>query len=146
MLAVVLALGLGQTPPAAEPSPAVREVLVLNERLEAAIAGGEADRIAPFFAPEFRLQNAANRILTGPQVLEQFRKGASRFASYERKVEAAYEAGPVVVLMGEERVRAAQPDGTPAAETTRRFTSVWRRTDGGWAQAARQSTTADPAR
>lgn len=116
-------------------SAAVSEVLTLNSRLEGAIARGDADELASLFAPEFRLQNSANRVLTGEQVLRQVRSGATRFSDYRRTVETAYQSGDVVVLMGEERVT---PAGGSAA--TRRFTSVWRRTPAGWRQIARQST------
>jgi ketosteroid isomerase-like protein len=139
ILALILALILAWSAPskAAEPpSPQVAEVLALNVKLEAAIAAGDAKAIAPFFAPEFRLQNSANRILTGEQVLAQFASGQTRFAAYDRQVEAAYASGDVVVLMGFERVRSAEA----AAGVARRFTSVWRRMDGGWRQIARQST------
>jgi ketosteroid isomerase-like protein len=114
---------------------AVPEVLALNSRLEGAIARGDAAEMALLFAPEFRLQNSANRVLTGEQVLRQVRSGATRFSDYRRSVEAAYQSGDVVILMGEERVTPA--GGLPA---TRRFTSVWRRTQVGWRQIARQST------
>lgn len=124
-----------------ESSEAVAQVMARNTQLEAAIAAGDADRIAPFFAPEFRLQGSANIILAAPQVLEQFRSGQTRFRGYDRKVETAYLAGETVVLMGQERV---QPVGSSAATqgglVTRRFTSVWRRVDGDWRQVARQST------
>ena len=116
-------------------SASVQEVLALNDRLEAAIARSDADAIGQFFAKEFRLQNSANRVLTGEQVLEQFRTGATRFSDYSRSIEAAYASGDVVVLMGAERVR---PKG--GTVVTRRFTSVWQRTGAEWRQIARQST------
>lgn len=120
---------------AQEQSASVREVLARNAELEAAIAKGDAALIGRFFGDEFRLHNSASRILNREQVLAQFRSGATRFSSYERTIDVAYEAGDVVVLMGSERV-------TPAGGTqaTRRFTSVWRRTSLGWRQIARQST------
>lgn len=114
---------------------AVREVLAANERLESAVARGDADAIAALFDEAFRLHNAANRVLTREQVLAQFRSGATRFSDYRRTVEAAYAAGETVVLMGEERVT---PEG--GEPVRRRFTSVWRRTPAGWRQIARQST------
>ena len=121
---------------AAQDRPAaVAEVLALNGQLETAIARGNAAAMAPFFAPEFRLQNSANRVLTAEQVLQQFRTGATRFSDYHRTIETAYQSGDVVVLMGEERVTPA--GGSPVI---RRFTSVWRRTPAGWRQIARQST------
>lgn len=82
-----------------------------------------------------RLHNSANRVVTAEQVLEQFRSGATRFSDYRRTIEAAYQSGDVVVLMGEERVTSA--GGPPV---TRRFTSVWRPSPAGWRQIARQST------
>ena len=87
------------------------------------------------FAPEFRLENSALRLISGEQVLRQVRSGATRFSDHHRTLEAAYQSGDVVVLMGEERV-------TPAGGSlvTRRFTSVWRQTPAGWRQIARQST------
>lgn len=133
---VACALASATSPVAGQDAPAsVREVLELNSRLEAAIARGDAAAIAPFFAEEFRLQNSANRILTADQVLAQFRTGVTRFSDYRRTIEAAYASGDTVVLMGAERVT---PTG--AAPVTRRFTSIWRRTAGGWRQIARQST------
>jgi ketosteroid isomerase-like protein len=122
-----------------EQNPSVREVLEANVQLEKAIAAGDAEAIAAHFSPEFRLHNAANKILTAEQVLEQFRSGATRFSEYQRDVEAAYASGDVVVLMGQERVK---PLSAPAAERAivRRFTSVWRKTPGGWRQIARQAT------
>jgi ketosteroid isomerase-like protein len=130
------------TPPAGEGASdhRVRAVLAENERLEAAIASGDHEAISRFFAPEFRLQNSANRIVTGAQVLDQFRTGQTRFSGYERKVEAAYRSGEVVVLMGEERVTPA----AASAPVTRRFTSVWRRIGDRWRQVARQSTDIAP--
>lgn len=117
------------------------EVQELNARLETAIASGDPARIAPFFAPEFHLQNSANRILPGDAVLAQFASGAVRFAAYERNVEAAYQSGDVVVLMGSEKVRPQAANAATVAEpVTRRFTSVWRRFPDGWKQIARQST------
>jgi ketosteroid isomerase-like protein len=117
----------------------VREVLESNAKLERAIEAGDADALAAHFCPEFRLQNASNRILTADQVIQQFRSGATRFSDYQRDVEAAYASGDVVVLMGQERVRRSDAAaGEPA--TTRRFTSVWRKTAAGWKQIARQAT------
>ena len=122
-----------------ERKSSVREVLMANAQLEKAIAEGDADAIAPHFSPEFRLQNAANEILTAEQVLQQFRSGATRFSDYQRDVEAAYASGDVVVLMGQERVRRS---GAPPTDPviTRRFTSVWRKLPEGWKQIARQAT------
>jgi ketosteroid isomerase-like protein len=120
-------------------NPSVREVLEANVQLEKAIAAGDTEAIARHFSPEFRLQNAANEILTAEQVLQQFRSGATRFSEYQREVEAAYASGDVVVLMGQERVK---PLSARAAEPAivRRFTSVWRKMAGGWRQIARQAT------
>ncbi|WP_158266581.1 nuclear transport factor 2 family protein [Allosphingosinicella deserti] len=126
-------------PAAASQHPNVAEVLALNRKLEAAIAAGDVATLRSVFAPEFRLHNAANEILTAEQVLEQFRSGTTRFAGYERDVLAAYASGDsVVVLMGEERVTRAD---APSVPLVRRFTSIWRKTAGGWRQIARQSTT-----
>ena len=124
-------------------TPAVAEVLALNGKLEAAIESGDPARIAPFFAPEFRLQNSANEILSGDRVLAQFASGALRFSTYERNIEAHYQSGDVVVLMGSEAVQratSAEASGSRAERVTRRFTSVWRRFPDGWKQIARQST------
>ena len=133
------ALALAALAPAAvDPHPHVGEVLALNRKLEAAIAAGDVATLRCLFAPEFRLHNAANEILTAEQVLEQFRSGTTRFAGYERDVLAAYPSGDaIVVLMGEERVTRAD---APSVPVVRRFTSVWRKTAGGWRQIARQST------
>lgn len=108
---------------------------MLSSHLEAAVVRGDATAIAPFFAPEFRLQDSATRVLTAEQVLQQFRAGTTRFSDYRRTIQTAYQSGDVVVLMGEERV-------TPVAGSPviRRFTSVWRRTPAGRRQVARQST------
>lgn len=143
---LLLALLIGALPLLAEArqiesSEAVAQVMARNTQLEEAIAAGDADRIVPFFAPEFRLQGSANTILTAPQVLGQFRSGQTRFRGYDRRVETAYLAGEAVVLMGEERVQpAGSAAATQSALVTRRFTSVWRRVDGDWRQVARQST------
>lgn len=119
---------------------AVAEVVSLNAKLEAAIASGDAVKIAPFFAPEFRLQNSANRILSGDQVLAQFATGATRFSAYERSVEAAYQSGDVVILMGTETVNPVTAGEAASKPVQRRFTSVWRKLPDGWKQIARQST------
>ena len=135
-LLVLTATCFASIPVAAQDQPAaVAEVLALNNRLEAAVARGDAAAMASFLAPEFHLQNSANRVLTAEQVLQQFRTGATRFSDYHRTIETAYQSGGVVVLMGEERV--TPTGGSPVI---RRFTSVWRRTPAGWRQIARQST------
>ncbi|WP_165356395.1 nuclear transport factor 2 family protein [Sphingosinicella sp. BN140058] len=138
MLGTIALLLTSLAPAPAAQHPHVDQVLARNRRLEAAIAAGDVATLRSLFAPEFRLQNSANEILTAEQVLEQFRSGATRFAGYEREVQAAYPSGEsIVVLMGEEKVTRA---GAPSAPIRRRFTSIWRKTPDGWRQIARQST------
>lgn len=138
MLGSIALLLASLAPGAAAQHPHVDQVLARNRKLEAAIAEGDFATLRALFAPEFRLHNSANQILTAEQVLEQFRSGATRFAGYEREVQAAYPSGEsIVVLMGEEKVTRA---GASAAPIRRRFTSIWRKTPDGWRQIARQST------
>ncbi len=121
---------------------AVREVIACDEELRAAAHAGDSVTVDRLYAPEFVLNSPGNRIQSRAEKLEVIRERKARQTNYERVIEAAYLAGEVVVLMGRERL-VWEGTGTnrDGRLTRRRFTTAWRRVDGGWKQFLRQAAT-----
>ncbi|QQS45135.1 MAG: nuclear transport factor 2 family protein [Acidobacteriota bacterium] len=120
---------------------AIAEVIELNERMAGSLSHGDLSVLERVMAPEARVNGPNDKVATGQQVIERFRKGELAHGEYERKIEEAYVSGDVVVLMGEEVVKMrGSNQANVSEEMRRRFTSVWRKNHGQWQQIARQAT------
>jgi hypothetical protein len=114
--------------------------------LEAQIRLGEA--MHRLDIPAVELLTAADMVVHAPintvvdrdNMLARLRSGKIGYEHAERKIDFAEPRGDWVVIMGEEIVRPVG-DAPHAGKTIRRrFTDIWKDTDGSWKLAVRQAT------
>lgn len=104
----------------------------LEEQERRAVLAGDADAIASFWSPELLVNGPHNRLLVGiDATLDMVRKGAIDFERFDRSVERVEIEPDIAVSMGSEMIM--QKRGPQAGELIhRRYTNVWRHTDGQW--------------
>jgi hypothetical protein len=120
--------------------PRITAAIANRHRLNAALVTGDFATAETLFAEDFVVNSPINRVVDRANVLGRMRSGEIRQEETVLDIEFAGVRGEYVILMGEETVRpgGAMPD---AGKTVRRrFTDVWRETDGAWKLAIRQST------
>lgn len=104
----------------------------LEERERRAVLAGDADAIESFWSPELLVNGPHNRLLVGiDATLDMVRKGIIDFERFDRSVERVEIEPDIAVSMGSEAIM--QKRGPQAGQLIhRRYTNVWRHTDGQW--------------
>ena len=104
----------------------------LEERERLAVLAGDADAIESFWSPELLVNGPHNRLLVGiGATLDMVRKGIIDFERFDRSVERVEIEPDIAVSMGSEAIM--QKRGPQEGQLIhRRYTNVWRHTDGQW--------------
>jgi ketosteroid isomerase-like protein len=104
----------------------------LEEAERRAVLASDAAAIERFWSPELLVNGPHNRLLIGiDSTLDMVRSGTIDFERFDRVVERVEIDGDIAVSMGSEAI--VQRRGPQAGQLiNRRYTNVWRRTDGGW--------------
>jgi hypothetical protein len=120
--------------------PRITAAIASRNRLNAALATGDLATAETLFAADFVVNSPINRVVDRANVLGRVRSSEIRQEETVLKIEFAGVRGEYVVLMGEETVRPGGAMPNAGKIVRRRFTDVWRETDGAWKLAIRQST------
>ena len=104
----------------------------LEEGERRAVLAGDAQAIEGFWSPELLVNGPHNRLLVGiDATLDMVRKGIIDFERFDRSVERVEIEHDLAVSMGSEAI--IQKGGPQAGKLIRRrYTNVWRHTDGRW--------------
>ena len=144
---VPLVAGLVQAEQVAKTSgqtPAVAEVLAVNERLVAAASTGDVSVFDELLSDDLVVTAPNNKIYHRDDLLSLFASGVVEYRSVETSIDYADELGDLVVIMGTEvTVLESAPMGSPwgpGATLHRRFTNVYRNEEGAWRLVIKQST------
>ena len=116
-------------------------VLAAEKRLQAVMLAHDTKGTEELMAPDMLVNAPINKVVNRDNVLNRLAKGQ---ISYEpdvvRNFDFAGVRGDVVIIMGEEVVQ-PNKDAPFAGKTEhRRFTDVWKQTDGMWMLWIRQAT------
>jgi hypothetical protein len=120
--------------------PRITAAIASRNRLNAALVTGDLATAETLFAADFVVNSPTSRVVDRTDVLGRMRSGEIRQEETVLKIEFAGVRGDYVVLMGEETVRPSGAMPNAGKIVRRRFTDVWRETDGAWKLAIRQST------
>lgn len=104
----------------------------LEERERCAVLAGDADALERFWSPELLVNGPHNQLLVGVDAtLDMVRSGVIDFERFDRTVERVEIDDDITVSMGSEVIM--QKHGPQAGQLIhRRYTNVWRHTDGRW--------------
>jgi hypothetical protein len=120
--------------------PRIIAAIASRNRLNAALVTGDLATAETLFAADFVVNSPINRVVDRANVLGRVRSSEIRQEQTVLNIEFAGVRGEYVVLMGEETVRPSGAMPNAGKLVRRRFTDVWRQTDGAWKLAIRQST------
>ncbi|MEJ2132185.1 MAG: nuclear transport factor 2 family protein, partial [Gammaproteobacteria bacterium] len=120
-------------------TPAVSEVLALQQHLREAALSGDVPVIDELLSQHFVVNLPSNRVAHRDTLLEQYSSGAIDYSSVDDAMDYAAElADDLVVVMGTERTiaRSIPPDAdlehALGKTLHRRYTNVWRKERGDW--------------
>ena len=99
-----------------------------------AFVARDLDRLEQLWADELLVNSPINRIHDKKRVLELVRAGKIGHVALECQAEALLQQGPFVVVMGLELVEDAG-----GKQYRRRYTNVWRTSEGTWKLVARHA-------
>src|SRR5438045_7525667 len=116
----------------------------LEEMQRRAVLEGDVGAIESFWAVDLLVNGPHNRLLVGRDAtLDLVRKGVIDFERFDRSVERVELQGDMAVSMGTESVM--QKHGPQAGEVIhRRYTNVWRQSDGRWQLRFRNANVVPP--
>ena len=114
------------------PSLTNEEFHELEERERRAVLAGDVEAIEGLWSADLLVNGPHNRLLVGiDATLDMVRQGVIDFERFDRSVERVEIDGDLAVSMGSEAIM--QKHGPQAGELIhRRYTNVWRQTDGHW--------------
>jgi ketosteroid isomerase-like protein len=125
-------------------SPAVAEVLAVQDRLEKAALAGDVATLRELLAAQVVVSDPGNKVRRREDLLELFEQRAVVYSSVSSTVDFAEQIGDLVVVMGTlETVIEAAPPGAPwdpGTKLFRRFTDVFKEESGTWRLLVMQST------
>lgn len=134
-----IALGMALTAAGASGSEPEDEIRGLDAREAEAMRAADEAALAALWSPALVVNAPDNRVKSRDEVLQAVRDGRIRYASFQRTVERVVLDGDHAVTMGGERVvpTGERPD---AGQTlSRRYSHLWRRSQGVWALVARHA-------
>jgi hypothetical protein len=127
-----------------EPSasdPRIIAALDAQKRLEGAMQRLDFPSIEALFAPDLVVHSPINMVVDRTNVLARIRGGQISYEpNVERNIDFAGVRGDTVVIMGEEIVRPIANTPNAGKVVHRRFSDIWKNTDGVWRLAVRQAT------
>ena len=131
-----------QERPIYEPSaddPRIVAAMAARRRMET--WGNDVATMETLFAPDLVVNSPTNMVVSRDNVLARMRSGQ---ISYEdtghSNIEFVGVRGDSVVIMGEEMLRPNRNAPNAGRTIRRRFTDIWKNTDGVWKLTIRQAT------
>lgn len=126
---------------AAAKNPRIAAVLAEATAIDAAIVAGDKKGFISRFAPEAVVNSPFNTIADRAEAERRFQTGLVAYEYLRRLIDrAALRRDDEVVLMGEETYK-PRPGALHAGKVVRRrFTDIWRLSDGKWLLSLRQAT------
>jgi len=129
-------------------SPAVAEVLALQDRMNDAALRGDGAAFDEFLSKNFVASDPSNTIRHRDDMIALFSSGQVAYSSVKTAIDYADQlAEDIVVVMGTEITeQSAVPSDTRLESVAvgktlnRRFTNVYRKEDGAWRLLVKQST------
>jgi len=127
---------------AQESAPANTEstIRALEEQERVAVLNEDLAALERLWSDRLMVNNPQNAISPDrATVLDLVRRGSIRYSRFDRQIEAIRVQGDIAIVMGSEiitrnaEVAAAQP------AVNRRFTHVWRQSNGAWQLVARHA-------
>ena len=111
-----------------------------NDAEVRAFLAADAQGLSSLWADTFVVNNPLGKFVTGPQVVAMVTSGGLRFSSLTRSIDYAHDYGDITILAGIETCVWAGKSPLAGQSSTIRFTSVWRRAEGGkWLEIARHA-------
>ena len=111
------------------------------ENLETeAILKGDSSALFKIWSPNMVVHNPVNKVITMEEVKMRLGTGQLDYSSFERTIEKITFDDNVAIVMGEEKLRPQGIANHKGKLVTRRFTNIWKYTNGTWLQIARQAT------
>jgi hypothetical protein len=121
--------------------PAIASCLETRARLDAALVAVPAQPMAPFLAPEVRVNAPRNIVSDHDGIVALQAADGVRYARFVRVIEhAAIRPTGECLLMGSETVDPTGKARLSGKRTVRRFTDLWRREGGRWLMTVRQAS------
>ena len=130
----------------------VSSIVVAQDPREAVIRNREnleresvlkADSNALFnklWSPKMIVNTPANSVGTVEGTKQLLRGGGLNYLSFERSIENVAFNDDLAIVMGEEKIRPRGKQPNAGKLVTRRFTNVWKYSNGAWSIIARQAT------
>lgn len=132
----------GLADPVATPSPTVEaRVRALEDEERNAVLAGDVSALEHLWSANLIVNNPQSSITpTREALLQRVREGKIHYSSFERHIEAMRASGDdLVIVMGAEKVVPAGPGPGAGQVVMRRFTDLWKLTDGNWTLIARHA-------
>ena len=115
----------------------------LEEKVVKAILQADTTLLNELWSPDFMVNTPRNDVAKNrAAVMRQQRAGLINYSVFEREVESILIEGDIVVTMGREVFvsRTDIPGAKAGERVRRRFTNIWKQTDGRWVQLARHAS------
>ncbi|HYC72640.1 MAG TPA: nuclear transport factor 2 family protein [Opitutaceae bacterium] len=142
VLFVALCGGFFAEPLCAQDRRDAREELIrrLEEEERRAVIDADTGTLERLWSPGMIVNNPQSTITPDRgAILNLVRSGTIRYARFERAIEAIRFADDLAIVMGAEVVEPAGNHPKAGRKLKRRFTNIWRETDGRWQVIARHA-------
>lgn len=120
--------------------PRIAAVLGAVDRLDRSVIDDDHVAFAALLAADLVVNNPQNGMSLLGATAQLNASGRISYSSYERSIEFAGMKGDMVLIMGGEVVVPKGSNPMAGKQVHRRFTDLWKNTDGKWQLTARQST------
>ena len=107
---------------------------------QAVLQGDTAILFNELWAPEFMVNNPANRVVSKRDVAELLRTGKIDYSHFNRIIEKIAIIDNTAIVMGREEVKPKGVSNHKDQVVTRRFTNIWMKRNGSWKAVGRQAT------
>ena len=124
----------------AAPANAESFIRALEEQERVAVLNEDLAALERLWSDRLMVNNPQNAISPDrATVLDLVRRGLIRYSRFDRQIEAIRVQGDIAIVMGSEVIvrRAEAAAAQPAVD--RRFTHVWRQSNGAWQLVARHA-------
>jgi len=147
-LEVILAVMLAAVAPATQQAGSEASLRAVDEEQRALIAARDAAGMERRADPDLRINAPTNMVLRGTQLIAMMKSGAVAAEDFTRTPEVVTISGDIGIVMGHERFTATPGSDSGkmfgARSIDRRYTNIYRWTDGRWRFLARHANVVPP--
>lgn len=111
-----------------------------KQELQAVVNADTSTLLKTIWAPEFLVNNPANKVLNRREVASQIGSGAIAYTSMDRNIERVNIIDNTAIVMGGEVAKPKGASPNAGKTVTRRFTNIWMKRDNVWKLVGRQVT------